>query len=132
MSEDKISENVRNVAEELFNKVEKNTQFDDDKNKVTVARLNMPSEIINYLLDHYGLFDLVEVNQMALYVLKCLGKIEDDGWTLVIHKVNKDESGNDKSEAYRFDIHDLIAKFRIEMAKSINKSKETKNEKDNL
>lgn len=94
----------------------------DEENRVLGgnAKLSMPASIIDFLLDHYGLFDLVEVNMMSLYILNTLGRIEEDGFKFGFYK-QKD----DKTEAYQLDIHELISSFRVSISDSIKNSQKT-------
>ena len=50
--------------------------------------------------------------------MKTFGQMEKDGFKFAIHKTT-----DGKVEAYEFDVHDLIARFRIELAKSLNQNK---------
>jgi len=95
-----------------------NTQIDDEENKLKFVKLQMPATIMDFLADHYGFFDLVELNQMSLYILKALAIMEKDGFKLAIHKIV-----DGKSESYQVDIHEIIAKLRIELANSMNEKK---------
>jgi hypothetical protein len=113
-----IDNNLKNKMEELFNSTPDNTAVNDKDNELRFAKLNMPASVIDYLMDHYGLFDLVEVNMLSLYILKTLGHMEDDGFKFAIYK--KTETGH---ESYSLDIHELIAKFRIGLAGAINENK---------
>jgi hypothetical protein len=122
MSDD-IDDNIKKASKELFNEMDDNTQFDDDVNKMKFTKLCMPASVIDFLLEHYGLFDVVELNQMALYILKSFGHMEKDGWKIGVYKTIKDEKGEDTYESFGLDIHDLIAKLRIGIADAMNKNK---------
>lgn len=119
-----INDEFQKDMEEKFHSMKDNTQINDDEKKLRVAKLNMPANVVDFLMDHYGFFDLVELNTLCFYVLKSLAHMEKDGFKLAIYK-----STDDKVESYELDIHELIAKFRIQMAQSINKEK---NEKDSV
>lgn len=115
-------------ATEKFHSMEDNTQLNDDEKQLRFAKLNMPASVVDFLMDHYGFFDLVELNTLSLYILKTLGHMEKDGFEFAVYK-QKDG----KLESYKLDLHDLIGKFRIQMANSLNKNKgehKENNEKD--
>jgi hypothetical protein len=120
---DEVPDDIKKASKELFNEMEDNTQFNDDVNKMKFTKLCMPASVVDFLLEHYGLFDVVELNQMALYILKCFGHMEKDGWKIGVYKTTKDENGKDGYESFGLDIHQLIAKFRIGIADAMNKDK---------
>lgn len=89
-----------------------------------IHRLSVPASVADFLMDHYGFFDVVEANMLSLYILKTLAHMENDGFKLSVFKISKDESGKDVPEAYGVDIHELITKFRIGLAGAMNEKKE--------
>ncbi len=109
--------------------MEDNTQVNDDEKKLKFAKLSMPASIVDFLIDHYGFFDLVEVNQLSLLILNTLGHIEKDGFKFALYR-----KVDDKVESYQLDINDLIAKFRIQLAQSMveNKQKGESDEKNSV
>ncbi len=113
-----VDAGLKKEMDKAFHSMEDNTQVNDDEKKLKFAKLNMPASVVDFLMDHYGFFDLVEVNQLSLYILKTLGHMENDGFKFAVYKT---EDG--KTESYQLDIHDLIARFRIELAKSLNQNK---------
>lgn len=105
-----------------FHSMEDNTQINNDEKQLRFAKLNMPAELVDFLMDHYGFFDLVELNTLSFYVMKALAMIEKDGFKLVIHRIV-----DEKVEAYELNIHDIIAKVRINLAQAMSKEKNEKN-----
>jgi hypothetical protein len=103
-----------------FHSMADNTAITDETKDLKFAKLNVPASVIDYLMDHYGFFDLVEVNMLALYILNALGHMEDDGFKFAMYK---SEDGKVK-ESWQLDIHELIAKFRINLAAGLSKEKE--------
>lgn len=87
--------------------------------KPSITKLSLPAEVIDFLMDHYGFFDVAETNEICLYIVKSLAHMEQDGWKLTILKTEKDK----KYEAYGLDIHRLIAQFRANMAEQLTKEK---------
>jgi hypothetical protein len=128
---------LKKEMNEAFHTMKDNTQVNKDEKQLRIAKLNMPATVVDFLMDHYGFFDLVELNTLTLYILKTFGHIENDGFKFAIHKTTEG-----KTEAYELDIHDLIAKFRIQLAQSLNQNKlydpeikiehKEKNEKDSV
>lgn len=126
------------VATEKFHSMEDNTQVNDDEKKLRFAKLNMPASVVDFLMDHYGFFDLVELNTLSLYILKTLGHMENDGFKFAVYK----QVEGKVESSYQLDIHDLIGKFRIQIANSMNQNKPSvpeikvehkeENEKDNV
>jgi hypothetical protein len=111
-------EGMKKEMDEKFNSMEDNTAINDEVKDLKFAKLNIPASVIDYLMDHYGFFDLVEVNMLSLYILKTLGHMEDDGFKFAVYK--KAETGH---ESYQLDINELIAKFRIGLAGAISEKK---------
>jgi hypothetical protein len=110
---------LKNEMDKAFHTMKDNTQVNNDDKQLRIAKLNMPAHVVDFLLDHYGFFDLVELNTLTFYVMKTLGMMEKDGFKFACYKT---EEG--KTEAYDLNIHDLIAKFRIQMAQAMNQAKE--------
>lgn len=102
-----------------FHSMKDNTQINDDEKRLRFVKLNMPAELVDFLMDHYGFFDLVELNTLSFYVMKSLAMIEKDGFKLAIHRTVEG-----KVEAYELNIHDIIAKVRINLAQAMNQTKE--------
>ena len=69
---DEVPDNIKKVAKELYHEVDDNIQFNDDKNQIRFAKLRMSAEVVDFLMEHYGFFDFVELNQICLLLLKRL------------------------------------------------------------
>ncbi len=118
------------VENALKRGMEDNTQETNESGS-KFAKMAMPASVMDFLMEHYGLFDIQETSMISFYILKSFAHMENDGFKLAIFKSTKDESGKELvSESFGIDIHDMIAKFRIGLATS--KNKETTNEKDNM
>lgn len=109
---------LKQEMDNAFNTMKDNTEINNEEKKLRIAKLNISADVIDFLMDHYGFFDLVELNNICFYIMKTLGLMEKDGFKFAIHKTT-----DDKIEAYELDIHDLVAKFRIELAKYLNQNK---------
>lgn len=114
-----MDKEFKNEMDKSFHTMRDNTQVNDDNKQLRIAKLNMPAHVVDFLLDHYGFFDLVELNTLTFYVMKTLGMMERDGFKFACYKT---EEG--KTEAYDLNIHDLIAKFRIQIAQSMKKEQD--------
>lgn len=110
---------LKKKMDEAFHTMKDNTQINDDESNLRIAKLNMPASVVDFLMDHYGFFDLVELNTLIFYIVNTLGHMEKDGFKFAAHR-----TVDGKLEAYDLDLHDLIARFRIQVAKSMNKEKD--------
>jgi hypothetical protein len=128
---------LKKEMDDAFHTMKDNTQINNDEKQLKIAKLNMPANVVDFLMDHYGFFDLVELNTICFYIMKTLGHMEKDGFKFAVHKTL-----GGKVEAYELNIHDLIARFRIQLAKSLSENKlydpeiktehKEKNEEDNV
>lgn len=109
---------LKKEMDDAFHTMKDNTQINNDEKQLRVAKLNMPSNVVDFIMDHYGFFDLVELNSIVFYIMKTLGHMENDGFKFAVYKT---EDG--ATESYQLDFHDLIAKFRIQLAQSLNQNK---------
>lgn len=109
---------MKAAMEEKFGSMKDNTVEHDEEKQLSFAKLHMPANVVDFLMDHYGFFDLVELNTITFYILKTLGHMEKDGFKFATFKTS-----DGKTEAYELDIHDLIARFRIQLAQSLNQNK---------
>ena len=107
---------MKSEMEEKFNSMKDNTVEHNEKKQLSFAKLQMPANVVDFLMEHYGFFDLVELNTICFYIMKTLGHMEKDGFKFAVYKT---EDG--ATESYQLDFHDLIAKFRIQLAQSMNK-----------
>lgn len=113
---------LKKEMDEAFYTMKDNTQINNDEKKLRIAKLNISAEVVDFLMDHYGFFDLVELNTLVLYIIKTLGYMEKDGFKFAVYR-----TVDGKVESYELDIHDLIARFRIQLAQSMNKEKNEEN-----
>lgn len=114
---------MKKTMEEKYDSLPDNTEFKDEKTNLKFAKLNLPASVVDFLLEHYGFTDLVELNSMALYILKSIGLMEQDGFKIVAYR-----QVNEKPEAFELNILDLIAKFRVglQSAQKVDKPYEPK------
>ena len=115
---DEVDEGLKKEMNTSFNTMEDNTQVNNDEKQLKIVKLAMPASVVDFLMEHYGFFDLVEVNQLSLYILKTLGHMETDGFKFAVYR-----KVDDKVESYELDIHELIAKFRIGLSGAIREKK---------
>lgn len=105
-----ITPEFKQACNEHYQKMDDNTQISDDKNQLRFVKMNMPAEHMDFLMDHYKLPNLVEVNRVSIYVLKTLAHIEEDGYKFGMYKTEmKDgkEVLSDK-ESFALSISDLV------------------------
>lgn len=113
---------LKKKMDEAFHTMKDNTQTNDDENQLRIAKMNMPASVVDFLVDHYGFFDLVELNTLIFYIVNTFGRMEKDGFKFAAYR-----TVDGKVESYDLDIHDLIARFRIQAAKSMSKEKNEEN-----
>ena len=121
-----MSEELLNEAESKMKNMEDNTEFVDKDKNFRFAKLKIPAVTVDFITEHFGFFDIVETNIMAIHVMYMLAQMEKDGYLFSIFKPTKDETGKvvGASEMFGLDIHELIANLRVKMAGELNKSKE--------
>jgi hypothetical protein len=104
---DDITNEFKAVAEEQYSSLEDNTQI--DKNGLTFVKMSMSADAMNFIMDHYKLSSVVDVNMASIALLKILGNMEIAGWKFAIFKtitVNGKEVMT--GESFGLDIHDLV------------------------
>lgn len=121
---DEIPDDLRQKSQELWNEMDDNTQFNTDGGKLRFAKLNLSAEDIDTLIDHYGFFDVVETNVMAIKILNVLAKMEKDGYKFTSHSHGEDGKPD---KVYMLDIPDLIGQIRIILAKQLKDNDEKGN-----
>jgi hypothetical protein len=114
-----MDEEFKKEMDTDFHTLKDNTQINNDEKQLRFVKLNMPAELVDFLMDHYGFFDLVELNTLSFYVMKSLAMMENDGFKLAIHRTIEE-----KVEAYELNIHDIIAKVRINLAQAMKQAKD--------
>lgn len=123
MYDEEVNATKESMEDKSFS-MKDNTVEHDGKKQLSFAKLHMSANVVDFLMEHYGFFDLVELNTITFYIMKTLGHMEKDGCKFAVYKT---EDGATKS--YQLDFHDLIAKIRIQLAHSMSKEK---NEKDSV
>lgn len=110
---------MKQEMDKKFNSMKDNTEEIFPEKEMKFAKLNMPAELVDFLFEHYGFFDLVEMNTICFYIMKTLGNMEKDGFKFAIVRQN-----GDKVESYQLDFHELIGNIRIQLAQQMSKEKE--------
>jgi hypothetical protein len=118
----------KEVLKEKFHTMDDNTQVNE--NGVKYAKLAIPSGLVDYVADHYGFLDLIEIHTIAIQILHVFSQIEKNGYKIALFKTGLDESGKEKAvgDMFRLDINDIIFKIRKAAAEKLMSEKEKKNE----
>jgi hypothetical protein len=111
-----VDQDLKDKMNEQFQSMKDNTEFVDEKSKIRFAKLNMSAEVVDFLIEHYGFFDLVELNQITLYLFKSIALMEKDGFKIAAYR-----TVDGKPEAFELNIEDMIARFRMGLSQSSKK-----------
>ena len=106
MIEENPLDDLKKDARELWHEMDDNTQFNNNSKDLKFVKMCISRDHIDFILDHFRLNNLVEVNEAAIYVLKTLAHMDEDGWNFAIFKWNKDKTKTE--ETSRLDLHGMV------------------------
>lgn len=81
-----ITPEFKKTCNEHYNSMKDNSQVNDDVNKLKFVKMNVSAEHLDFLMNYYKLSNIVEVNQSAIYMLKALAHMEQDGYKFAMYK----------------------------------------------
>ena len=97
-------------CEEHYSTMADNTQVNDEGNQLKFVKMNMPAEHMDFIMDYYHLPNLVEVNRVAIYVLKTLAHMEKDGYKFGMYKTKMQDGKEVLSteDSFALSVSDMI------------------------
>ena len=108
-----MSDEFKKSCEEHYQSMDDNTQVNDEENKLRFIKMNMPASTIDFLMDYYKLSNVVEVNQAAIFVLKSLAHMEQEGYKFGLYKTKivDEKEIIDEKDSFALNISEMIQKI---------------------
>ena len=103
-----ITPEFKKQADEHFHKMEDNTQVDYPDQNLRFVKMSISQEHIAFVMQHYNLNDVVELNQAAFYLLRTFALMETDGFKFSTYNTEKVDGKEVCKDVYGLDIHLLI------------------------
>jgi hypothetical protein len=84
MNTNEINQEFKDECKKSYESQADNTQT--DKSGMTFVKMNMSREHMDFIMEHYGISSIVELNQASIYLMKSLAHMELDGYKFGMYK----------------------------------------------
>jgi hypothetical protein len=109
MSNDEVTPEFKKQATEHFQSMDDNTEVDCTSGDILkFVKMNLTPEHIDYVMEHYKLTSMVDLNLAAIYILKTFAHMEDDGYKFSIYSTEMVDGKEAYKDGYGIDIHHMI------------------------
>lgn len=121
-----ITNGFEKEANKHYNSMDDNTQIDNAEKKLTFVKMSLSRNHMDFIMDYYKMNNLAEVNQAAIYILKSLAHMEQDGYKFAIFKTIKGKDGKEIIDPNNglggLNISDMIHSLLKQLKKSNNEN----------